>query len=253
MLAADSECNYLNELPPGRHWSDPGVRKDQDDKPFPALQNRVPLYLRQRGKLPAAKTSVKVEQWKFTPTGFFGSGEYRYPILLDSTRVDIEGGEKCFRMEPMDGSGVRFFRFVPEGNWPQNMSPEHFANMVFQEYYAVLRVLPYKDYSHISDEDLTFELIYREIFRYYHLILPAMSQRLDMSDPSIWKTPTAAMYILRMADERIWNSCDYMPRTRDLSQCRQQLLHRFCKKVLREHGQQGRIDASVENASAKGA
>ena len=43
-----------------------------------------------------------------------------------------------------------------------------------------------------------------------------------------------------MIDKRLWNHYDYMPRTRDLSRCRRELLQRFCKKILAKHGQSGR-------------
>ena len=108
--------------------------------------------------------------------------------------------------------------------------------MAFQEFFAELRVLPYDDYSAVADADLTFPFIYEEIFRYYYLILPAMSERLDMSDPTVWQSPTAARYVLRMIDERLWSYYNYMPRTRDLSTYRRQLLRRFCNKVLAENG-----------------
>ena len=61
-----------------------------------------------------------------------------------------------------------------------------------------------------------------------------MNKRLDMSDASIFSHPTAAHYVLRMIDVSMWSSYDYMPRTRDLSSYRRDLLRRFCEKVIRE-------------------
>jgi hypothetical protein len=93
-------------------------------------------------------------------------------------------------------------------------------------------VLPYDDYSKYAPADVTFDLIYNEIFRYYSLILPAMSERLDLTDPNVWTSPTAANYVLRMTDERLWADYNYMPRTRDLSTYRRALLRQFCANVL---------------------
>ena len=107
---------------------------------------------------------------------------------------------------------------------------------MFQEFFVDLRVLPYDDYGRIPREDLTWDLLYEEVFRYYHLIMPAMSRRLDLKDPTIWETPTAASYLLRMTQPRLWGYYDYMPRTRDLSKYRRELLHRFCRKVIEERG-----------------
>jgi hypothetical protein len=55
-----------------------------------------------------------------------------------------------------------------------------------------------------------------------------------MSDASIFTHPTAAHYILRMIDLGMWEYYDYMPRTRDLSAARRDLLRRFCEKVIGE-------------------
>ncbi len=96
-------------------------------------------------------------------------------------------------------------------------------------------MLPFDDYSHLGEDELTFSVIYQEIFRYYHLILPAMSLRLDMSDAALWSTPTAAQYCLRVLDPRLWDHYDYMPRTRDLSRSRRDLLIRFFEMVLKAH------------------
>ena len=125
---------------------------------------------------------------------------------------------------------------MPPENFPQDIAPDTLANMAFQEFFAELRVLPFDDYSSLTDADLTFSYIYEEIFRYYYLILPAMSERLDISEPTVWQSPTAARYVLRMIDERLWGYYNYMPRTRDLSKYRRQLLRRFCEKVLAENG-----------------
>lgn len=127
---------------------------------------------------------------------------------------------------------MRVFRLVPPENYPQDIAPNTLATLAFQEFFTELRVLPWDDYSAIPDAQVTFDLVYREIFRYYDLILPAMSARLDMTSEAVWATPTAARYVLRMIDPAIWHTYNYMPRTRDLSAPRRALLRRFCLGVL---------------------
>ncbi len=235
MIAADCNCSYLDELRPGKTWDQPEVLKALADEPVRALRGEVKLLLRRRGKTPDGKTPVTVEQWRETPTGIVNEyGKYRDPRLLHTETITIEGGEWDYRLRPLEGPGLRLFRFVPPGLWPKVIAPRTLAQLAFQEYFTELRVLPYDDYSKITDEQLTWELIYEQIFRYYHLILPAMSVRLDMSDRTIWETPTAARYLKRVTDRSLWSYFSYMPRTRDLSKYRCELLWRFCDKFLAE-------------------
>ena len=107
--------------------------------------------------------------------------------------------------------------------------------MAFKEDYTFLRVLPHDgEAAAIPDSQLDYPTIYRKVLRYYALILPAMSKRLDMSQSSVWVSPTAVRYLLRTTDINMWEHWAYMPRTRDLSATRRTLLHRFCHKVLAE-------------------
>jgi hypothetical protein len=239
MIASDCACNYLDELAPGRSWDEPAVREELAAEKFPALKGEVDLHLLRRGKIPADDTLVTVEQWRETPTGVPNEyGVYRYPILLDRETITVAGGEGSgkYRLRPSDGAGLRLYRLVPPGLWPPVIAPDTLANLAFQEYLIEVRVLPYDDYTHVTRDQLTWELIYEEIFRYYHLILPAMSKRLDMHDPAIWQTPTAARYVMRMIQRKLWDYYNYMPRTRDLSKYRRHLLWRFCRKVLEDLG-----------------
>jgi hypothetical protein len=237
MIASDCNCSYLDELPPGQTWDDPKVVEFLKHEPVRALRGEVKMLLCRRGKTPVGETTVTVEQWRETPTGVVNDyGRYRYPSLLNTETITITGGEAVYRLRPLDGPGLRLFRFVPPGLWPTVIDPKTLADLAFQEYFTELRVLPHDDYSKITSEQLTWEYIYDEIFRYYHLILPAMSVRLDMSDRTIWETPTAARYIKRVTDRRLWSYFTYMPRTRDLSRYRCELLWRFCDKVFADLG-----------------
>ncbi|MFN0077852.1 MAG: hypothetical protein ACKVY0_15455 [Prosthecobacter sp.] len=234
----DCECSYLDELPPGQSWDNPANRPVVHPHTPPGLRGEIDLWVRQRGKIPAQPVTLTIEQWRETPTvaAQAAEGGYLYPLLLHSEGITVSGGKGSYTLKPLDGSGLRLFRIIPQGVWPQFMAPDVFSNLQAQEFYFDLRVLPYDDYSKVTDAQLTFDFVYAEALRYYHLIMPAMSKRLDMSDPTIWNTPTAAQYVLRMCDERMWATPNYMPRTRDLSKYRRALLRRFCEKVLRQGG-----------------
>ena len=249
MVASDCACNYLDDLSPGESWTDPRVRERLAEQPAEALRGDIDVHVRRRGKVPTGRTAIRVEQWRETPTGMVNEyGVYRYPALLRSETLTVKGAMGRYTLSPAEGPGLRLFRFVPPDNFPQDISPNTLAQLAFQEFFIELRVLPFDDYRAIRDEELTFDLIDNEIFRYYRLVLPAMSERLDLSDPAIWQTPTAANYVLRMVDERLWAFYNYMPRTRDLSKYRRDLLRRFCEKVLRETG----APAAASRADAPG-
>lgn len=237
MIAADSSCNYLDDLAPGESWDDEAVRTRLMAEPSQALRGEVTIHARRRGHIPFGATDLVVEQWRLTPTGEPNQyGLYKFPKLLGTEQCVLEYGVGKLRLRPLNGPGLRRFRFVPSGTWPNPITPRSLAELAFKEFFVEVRVLPYVDFSQLATEAITFSLIYKEVFRYYHLILPAMSLRLDMSDASVWETPTAAQYTLRVLDPRLWDHYDYMPRTRDLCKGRRDLLIRFFRRVLERHG-----------------
>lgn len=233
MVASDNSCSYLDDLPPGTSWNDPDVRRRLTRQPAAPLRGTFDLHVRYRGRVPVSDTCIRVEQWKETPTGYVNEyGVYRYPTLIDTEAITVTGGTCSYAMTPKEGTGLRLFRLVPPDNYPQDIAPATLSQLAFQEFFTELRVLPWDDYSALTDAEVTFDVIYNEIFRYYDLILPAMSDRLNMSSAALWATPTAASYVLRMIDPSIWHTYNYMPRTRDLSASRRALLRRFCEGVL---------------------
>jgi len=96
--------------------------------------------------------------------------------------------------------------------------------------YISVRVLPTDDYEHRRDDEITFGLVYQEVLRYYHLLHPAMSRRLDLSDEGA--VTAAAATLLRRTEPDNWHHAHYMPRTRDLSAGKRRLLERWCQQVV---------------------
>jgi hypothetical protein len=211
MAATDDSCSYLNE------------KSDEN--------RQISIRMVEKGRPLSADTQLVIEQWQFTPTVNHEdpAGPPLPPRLLSQNTFMVpQTGELPFTLETLNGSGVRIFRLIPP---EMNAAP---MPDIITDYMAAARVLPHLDYSRLPDEDLTFDVIYREIFRYYYLIFPGMNKRLDMKDVTIWNTPTAAEYILKRSAKEMWHSYYYMPRTRDLSDGRRDLLHRWCRKVIRE-------------------
>ena len=235
MIEPGSKCNYIDARAPGKSWSERRIDSHLAGQP-PPLQGKTALYVHRRGLPLEGSVPTRIEQWSITPTGGprrRQDGIYRYPELLDAQTRELTSGD-TLHLVPQGGSGMRLYRFVPAGHWPDVLTPQTLAWGLTDEYFTTQRVLPYDDFRDIPDEALSFDLIYQHIFRNYYLLLPAMNKRLDMSDPSIFSHPTAAHYVLRTIDVAMWGSYDYMPRTRDLSGYRRDLLRRFCEKVIAE-------------------
>jgi hypothetical protein len=192
--------------------------------------------LRQRGKAPAKDVSIRVEEWQQTPTGDPAAyGKYLPPTLIETRNFSMRAFA-LFDLAPSLGRGLRMYRFVPDKQWPQAMDRDTFARQAIRESTVELRVLPHESHA-IADAQLTFDYVYEHVFRYYDLITPAMSVAMDLTDPTIWQTPTAARYLLLTTSLELWASWQFMPRTRDLSRSRRELLRRFCELSLTRHNQ----------------
>lgn len=230
----DSECNYLDQPPPGVGWHNviPPLRTPTNPTP---LQGRSPIVIWKRGKPVTGPVPMTVEQWRMTPSGDPNNyGFYQFPLKLDSASaaVTVNDGWGNADLVPAPGTGLRLFRFVPSSLWPQERPAAVFAWLVCAEAYATTRVLPDDDYSAIIEEGVTWQDLYDNVFQYYDLLMPAMNERLPMDDATFWETPTAARYLKRVVDPALFESTTYMPRTRDLSAKRRELIVAFCDAVL---------------------
>lgn len=82
-----------------------------------------------------------------------------------------------------------------------------------------------------GNEQLTFDVVYEKVLRTYYLLYPVMNATHLMlnSEESVRNNAKA---ILDRTDPATWMTAGYMPKTRDLSRSRAQLLQAFCRKVL---------------------
>lgn len=83
-----------------------------------------------------------------------------------------------------------------------------------------------------GNDKLTFDVVYDKVLRNYYLLYPAMSQVVKLNDPNIWKDPVMARALMDRISLPAWNTAVAMPRTRDLSGSRRQLLTAWCLKNI---------------------
>ena len=94
----------------------------------------------------------------------------------------------------------------------------------FSKYYAPGEGEP------VGNSLLTFGVLYEKVLRTYYLLYPAMNQVFALnSETAVAKYAQA---ILDRTDQSLWMTTGYMPRTRDMSASRTQLLQAWCRKVL---------------------
>jgi hypothetical protein len=130
----------------------------------------------------------------------------------------------------------------PPGNYPPKsystfMNPPFITNAPS----ISLRILPNdEDFSQyyvdpdaadpVGNELLTFDLLYEKVLRTYYLLYPVMIPYVQLnSEKSVREN---AQGVLQTTDPAKWMTIDYMPRTRDMSSSRLNLLRAWCRKVL---------------------
>ena len=116
--------------------------------------------------------------------------------------------------------GTCVIRFVPPGAPPSSFNPT-------TDGFACVRILPLDNYGHVPDAELTYELVYQEVLRYYHLLYPAMSRIINWADEEAVR-PRAGGILARISSE-LRDHFGSMPRTRELSDGKRKLLERWCR------------------------
>jgi len=109
-----------------------------------------------------------------------------------------------------------------------------------------VRILPNEDYSKyyvnpgagereiMGNASLTFDVIYEKVLRNYHLLYPGMSSSrvVVLNDPEEWASGDMARRLLARISASVWSTYRYMPRTRDLSRSRRELIAAWCNKII---------------------
>lgn len=94
------------------------------------------------------------------------------------------------------------------------------------ESYMSIRVLPFDDhYSQLPDSEITWDLMYEHVFRYYHLLYPGMSKIIPFNNKNIMETFHERIAV--STDKKNIEKTDYMPVTRELSAGKRHLIKRW--------------------------
>lgn len=230
MVASDCAASYLEEPPPGHGW-EPSEAGDPARVSDNAFDGEVPVFVHRRGRPAEGAVELSVELWQMGLRRRAVEADSRTPRLLQTTSLVVQDGFARLDVRPPPEHGIYDYRLVPPGWWPAIVKPGDFVSETGEDARTMVRVLPYDDYSRLSDDEVNFPLVYSEVLRYYQLLCPAMGERLDLSDPTLWTTPSAAHYLLKVTAPELWATPLSMPRTRDLSAPRRALLQRFCRLV----------------------
>jgi hypothetical protein len=103
-------------------------------------------------------------------------------------------------------------------------------------FYAGVRVRPDDNFDSIPRETrLSWEFMYETVFKYYHLIYPAMSQHIRFNNQAAMEN--AAGDLVDRTDWDHWSSTHYMPITRDLSVGKRALIVEWAEDVARRRRQ----------------
>ena len=125
--------------------------------------------------------------------------------------------------------GSAFLAFTTDGNPPAPPSTD-FRAISDTAFYTGVRVMPADDYTGVPRATrLTWDFLYAEIFRYYYLLFPAMSELIPMNNEGAMRA--AAAMLVKLTDPAHWISTKYMPPTRDLSTGKRKLLVEWAKTI----------------------
>ncbi len=166
------------------------------------------------------------------------AGNPSYPngvvsVLTQSVQVPA-GGQLTLQLTALR-PGVSMIRFVDP-----NLQPAPSPNFAWDNCdFAIVRILPYDDYSTYSDQQINnWPFIYANFFGFYSVLYPAMSKIIpwgptDAPDDPVEVTKFATQ-MLAFTNPQLWHSTIYMPITRDLSGGKRDLLWRWCNLQLQQ-------------------
>jgi hypothetical protein len=165
------------------------------------------------------------------------------PNQVAGTRTQVASGYKPGQPLTVNvaSPGNRLFTFTLAGQPDPPESSDDLDLMLIPQ--VNLRILPNdKDYSQyykdpsveqpVGNDQLTFEVIFREVLHNYYLLYPAMSLIVPLNDPEQWADPEMAIRMMQRTQLSWWDKAEYMPRTRDLSASRRKLLQAWCLKIM---------------------
>ncbi len=154
--------------------------------------------------------------------------------------TSLKPGEPITIDTSQPGNFLFTFSIGTDGQPPTSYSTFMFPPWLTNSPSVTLRILPNgEDFSKyyapgegepVGNSLLTFGVLYEKVLRTYYLLYPAMNQVFALNSEAA--VATYAQAILDRTDQSLWMTAGYMPRTRDMSASRKQLLQAWCRKVL---------------------
>jgi hypothetical protein len=223
-VSTDDRCVYLhvNEI---KNYS---IRPLWKGQPMP--NQAIPLTITQ-WKFTTEKTDPKKTVNKRLVQ--IGDGAYVLDQPANQTYTTNADGYISLSTKGLQPGAAMIRYQAPGDNFnvnqgaPGDEPPDRRKNFYFGLVsYNIFRVLPADDFSHIPDEQVTWDFVYENVIRYFYLIYPAMFVRMAFQNEEI--AQQNASIIRQFIDKRIWDSTSYMPVSRDLSDGKRDLLARWC-------------------------
>lgn len=209
------------------------------------------FHVRRKG-MPITDGTDKFDlyQYRTTPIAaseYLGTIENFNP-LTDNIEVDVtQAGNQRFILVPKNAS------FFPPTSTPTDPNSKTIIDFIANpntgsNYLCFqVRVLPNADYSEyytktaegelIATDQLNYQVIFNEVFENYFVLYPSMSKEVSMGHNSNhWSNPSMARKLLERISINDFNSFAFMPRTRDVSRSRRELMEAWALKVIRNGG-----------------
>lgn len=202
----------------------------------------IPIQVLLRGKPASAGIVLSVEQSinassqpreaaSNTDTEFAESGQLSDVVSYSPVVVTDEQGKAILRLQPLRaGSGKLWVMTPSDPDWTSVPDAlRHFLRSGLG-YLLNFRVLPdERHYDDLADDDLTWDVLYTEVFRYYSLLYPIMNAYINFDDEQI--TASAAARIAAYINPALKDTTIYMPITRDLSAGKRRLIERWAAQI----------------------
>ena len=152
-------------------------------------------------------------------------------VTIDPPAVMVDGGAVGEVSLTLTGvaPGLAVLRFLPGTDNPPDPKPGDFTAWMLP-YFVNVRVLPSDaDLDAIPDDQVTWDVVYDKVLRYFWRMFPTMDAHLRLNDKA--QVDSQAQIISLLVDKSSWFSTLYMPITRELSDGKRRLLQRYCARV----------------------
>lgn len=190
--------------------------------------------------MPNQSIPLTLTQWQFTATQPNENGQLVVKLLGQITNGQYVISQPASQSYTTDADGYitlsvtglqpgcAMIRYqAPGDNFNVNQgggpSPNAYFGLAF---YNAFRVLPTDDFDNVPDSQVTWDLVYQNVIRYFYLIYPAMFVRLAFQNEQV--AQGNASNIAQLIDKSLWDNTSYMPVSRDLSDGKRKLLQRWC-------------------------